>query len=133
MKKMMGALIVILGQASSAMAEAEADWQRIQLRIETPGKVACALTLAHWYEHMTSAAERDRPVDVPLRVRIDTGEVALENTLGDKMRLERISCGDPAQTRRQWHFLSIDKLRHTGKNVVIQCDNASPSTCRWAQ
>jgi len=133
MNRIVGALIIFLSQTCFAMADGDADWLRIQLRIETSGKVACALTLAHWYEYMTNPAELGKPVHVPLRVRMKTGEVALENTLGDKMLLERVSCGDATQTRRLWHFLPIDKLRHSGNNAVIRCDEASPSTCRWAQ
>jgi len=122
--------------ALAADPAAEGDgWEALPLTLVhagTGGATHCQLQLAHWFEVSVGPAGPGTPVELPLLARAASGEVALLNAAGRRMRLERIDCGAETTPRHRWAALSIDVLRRGGGPVTLECEGDGDGTrCRW--
>lgn len=126
-------LFTALALAAPLPLRADEGWRPLVLRIETgTAAAACALGIAHWYEHTGGPVGPVSELDIPLSVRPSTGEVGMENEAGRKMLLEQIICGDAGLSRATWHPLDIDFLRQSRDVATIRC-NGVPLSCRWGR
>jgi len=96
------------------------------------GRTHCQIQLAHWFEVAFGPAGPDSPAELPLLTRVASGEVALPNAEGRRMRLERIDCGAETTPRDRWASLSIDPLRRGSGPLVLECrGDGAGAACHW--
>lgn len=120
--------------AGGELAEEE-GWEPLRLTLVQAGAeggIRCQIHLAHWFEVSFGPAVPGTPAELPLLARAASGEVALLNGEGRRMRLERIDCGAEATPRERWTSLSIDALRRGGGTVTLECQgDGEGAGCRW--
>lgn len=99
------------------------DWLDVDLTIRHAGAgdLRCSFGLAHWYEVTVGPEENGEPLKVRLIARARTGEVAMVNGVGARMRLERIWCGTSATPQQDWQAISIDALRAAPAAAEMDC------------
>lgn len=116
-----------------AAPEGEASgWSDVEISVRQQGMpgLRCSLGLAHWYEVTTAPVGEGRPVHARLIARAATGEIALLNDVGDRMRLQEIFCGTPDMPRQGWLRVPIEALRAAPPAAEIICVAAEGRVCR---
>ncbi|MEQ9813802.1 MAG: hypothetical protein RLO50_13565 [Azospirillaceae bacterium] len=107
------------------LPEPEDGWSAVRLTIEnaiTPGDaLACQVILAHWFEIGVGPIEHGDTARLDLLVRPRSGDVAILNTPGDRMRVERIACGRQESPRMTWREPSLDDLRRLTQATTLLC------------
>ncbi|MEO1225365.1 MAG: hypothetical protein AAFX92_14155 [Pseudomonadota bacterium] len=126
--------VALLGQSIMLVASAE-DWTETNLTIvngsdERP--LICQFLLAHWFEVSLGPIRDGAEATQMLAVRAATGDVAIVNTVGDHMAVERLMCGEPGADRAHWSEPSVDRLRHGDNRLTLRCrPDAAGADCQF--
>lgn len=125
-----GALIGLAGSATGQSAPSPSDWHQTPLAIRNAGTdnaIACQFLMAHWFELQFGPIAPGAEQTVALLVRPETGDVAIMNSVGDRMRLERLACGVAGANRDDWAEPPVDWLRQRVTAASLTCDSSDPS------
>ena len=126
-------MVALLGQSATVTASAE-DWAETTLTIvndsgERP--LTCQFLLAHWFEVSLGPIPHGAEAAQTLAVRAATGDVAIVNTVGDHMAVERLICGEPGADRVLWTEPSVDRLRQGDNPLTLRCRLEESADCRF--
>jgi len=115
------------------LPEPEDGWSVVRLTVENAidpaDALACQVILAHWFEIGIGPIPPGDTATLDLLVRPRSGEVAVLNTPGDRMRVERIACGPAEAPRADWREPPLDDLRRRTEPTALIC--AGDVDCRF--
>jgi len=114
---------VLSGQSTMKIAFAE-DWTETNLTIVNDSgerALTCQFLLAHWFEVSLDPIPHGAETRQMLAVRAATGDVAIVNTVGDHMAVERLICGEPGADRALWTEPLVDRLRQGDNPLTLRC------------
>jgi hypothetical protein len=83
--------------------------------------LTCQILLAHWFETTIGPIASGSQSALEISVRPSTGDVAILNSVGDHMAVERLICGETGADRAVWSYVSIDTLRTAVDPIELGC------------
>ena len=113
----------ISAQTTFAVAAAD-NWSVTTLSIANESadrSLACQFLLAHWFEISIGPIAPGEETVQPLTTRPAAGDVAILNSVGDHMAVERLICGEPGADRGLWTEAPVDRLRHGDDALTLSC------------
>ncbi|MEM7444998.1 MAG: hypothetical protein AAF414_16880 [Pseudomonadota bacterium] len=113
----------LVGEAKRVYA-ADSGWTEAALTIANDSEdrlLACQFLLAHWFEISVGPIAPGEETVQPLLTRPATGDVAILNSVGDHMAVERLICGEPGADRALWTQAPVDRLRHGDDALTLSC------------
>jgi len=87
----------------------------------TDQPLTCQFLLAHWFEITVGPIAPGGHATQDLLVRRQTGDVAILNSVGDHMAVERLICGPTGADRSGWVDRSIDPIRQAVDAITLRC------------
>ena len=119
------ALVAVIDMLPSGPALAsDGDWTQADLTVANASDSAplvCQFLLAHWFEVSVGPIPPRGQATQALSIRSASGDVAILNSVGDHMAVERLICGQPGLDRALWTQPSLDRLRNAERAITLRC------------